>query len=112
MVLAPVFDRIWQEQRKPEIFGKSPGGVKTQGGYYEEVDESPRAGGGFGGPNTGIPDNYFSAKGTGHTPRSSTNFSPRSSENFSPRSSENQGPFGRASDADEKSNLGRKRGGL
>ena len=112
MVLAPVFDRIWQAQRKPEIFGKSPGGVKTQGGYYEEVDESPRAGGGFGGPNTGIPDNYFSAKGTGHTPRSSTNFSPRSSENFSPRSSENQGPFGRASDADEKSNLGRKRGGL
>ena len=33
MVLAPVFDRIWQEWRKPEMFGKgTPDGVKTGGG--------------------------------------------------------------------------------
>ena len=80
---------------------------------YEDVDESPRAGGGFGPvPVPGhIPENYFSARGTGHTPRSSTNFSPRSSENFSPRSSTSEGPFARApSDApsDERSRLVRR----
>ena len=70
-------------------------------------------GGGFGpGMVPGqIPDNYFSARGTGHTPRSSVNYSPRSSENFSPRSSVSEGPFARApSDAasDERSRLVRK----
>lgn len=113
MVLAPVADRVAQERSRPEIFGKSPGGVKTRGGEggYEDVDESPRAGGGFGPIQGHIPENYFSARGTGHTPRSSTNFSPRSSENFSPRSSTSEGPFARApSDApsDERSRLVRR----
>ena len=118
MVLAPVADRVAQERHKPEMFGKSPGGVKTRGGEggYDDVDESPRAGGGFGpgggwGAGGQIPENYFSARGTGHTPRSSNNFSPRSSENFSPRSSISDGPFGRPpSDAaaDERSRLVRR----
>ena len=113
MVLAPVADRVVQERSRPEIFGKSPGGVKTRGGEggYEDVDESPRAGGGFGPVPGHIPENYFSARGTGHTPRSSTNFSPRSSDNFSPRSSTSEGPFARApSDApsDERSRLVRR----
>ena len=112
MVLAPVFDRIWQERQKPEIFGKgTPGGVKTRGGEADDwVDESPRAGGGFGPTPGHVPENYFSAKNTGHTPRSSNNFSPRSSENFSPRSSVSGSEgFGRA-DADERSNLSKKEG--
>jgi len=58
----------------------------------------------------GIPENYFSARGTGHTPRHSGNFdhfSPRSSENFSPRSSLSEGVAG-GSNADERSKLLRK----
>ena len=51
MVLAPVADRVMLERSKPEMFGKRPGGVKTRGGPgggYDDVDESPRAGGGSG----------------------------------------------------------------
>ena len=115
MVLAPVADRVMLERSKPEVFGKSPGGAKTRGGEgeHDDVDASPRAGDGFGPiavPGQ-IPDDYFSARGTGHTPRSSVNYSPRSSENFSPRSSVSEGPFARApSDAasDERSRLVRK----
>ena len=34
MVLAPVFDRVWQERRQPEIFSKSPGGVQVRMYWY------------------------------------------------------------------------------
>ncbi len=103
MVLAPVFERAWQEWHKPSLFGQAG----------DEVDESPRAGMGYGPPPGqpgGIPENYFSARGTGHTPRHSGNFdhfSPRSSENFSPRSSLSEGVAG-GSSADERSKLLRK----
>ena len=100
MVLAPVADRVMLERSKPEVFGKSPGGAKTRGGEgeHDDVDASPRAGDGFGPiavPGQ-IPDDYFSARGTGHTPRSSANFSPRSSERSSPRSSVSERPSGRS----------------
>lgn len=47
MVLAPVADRVVQERSRPEIFGKSPGGVKTRGGgggLRGRGRESPRGG--------------------------------------------------------------------
>ena len=98
MVLVPVFERVYTEVRKPTLFGSSQGGDQNSadGNSDADVEESPRAGLGYGPPGQ-IPDNYFSARGTGYTPRSSANYaggftSPRSSEGgFSPRSSISDG---------------------
>ena len=60
LVLAPVAQRVYQEQRQPEIFaddnnenddltgGKSSGGKKNKT-FYDSVDESPRPGMGIAG---------------------------------------------------------------
>ena len=110
MVLVPVFERVYKETQKPELFGSSPGEDRKTADGDSDVDESPRAGLGYGPPGQ-IPDNYFSARGTGYTPRSSANYaggfrSPRSSEGgFSPRSSISDGTTrSNMSDAEKPAN--------
>ena len=97
MVLVPVFERVYTEVRKPTLFGSSQGGDQNSadGNSDADVEESPRAGLGYGPPGQ-IPDNYFSARGTGYTPRSSANYaggftSREAPRGFSPRSSISDG---------------------